>query len=58
LLTHSSPELLDHIRPKQMIAADSAFDTRKCNRAIAARCAAATVRPGKNAEPTHRERLR
>jgi hypothetical protein len=48
------PELLDQIPPEQEIAsvtADSAFDTRKCHDAIAARGAAAIIPPRKNAKP-------
>jgi hypothetical protein len=47
------PELLDQIPPEQEIAsvaADGAFDTRKCHDAIAARGAAAPP-PRKNAKP-------
>lgn len=48
------PGLLDQIPPEQEIAtvtADGAFDTRKCNDAIAARGAAAIFPPRKNAKP-------
>ena len=48
------PELLDQIPPEQEIAsvtADSAFDTRKCHDAIAARGAAAVIPPRRNARP-------
>lgn len=47
-------ELLDQIPPDQEIAsvtADGAFDTRKCNDAIAVRGAAAITLPRKNAKP-------
>ena len=48
------PELLSQIPPDQDIAtvtADGAYDTRKCNDAIADRGAAAVIPPRKNAKP-------
>ena len=48
-------ELLDQIPPDQEIAtitADGAFYTRKCHDAIAARGAAATIPPRRNAKPS------
>jgi len=48
------PELLAQIPPGQEIAtviADGAYDTRKCNDAIADRGAAAVIPPRKNAKP-------
>jgi hypothetical protein len=49
------PELLDQIPPDQEIASvtsDGAFDTRKCDEAIAARGAVAIILPRKNAKPS------
>lgn len=48
------PELLDQVPTGQKIAsvtADSAFDTRKCHDAIAARGAAAIIPSRKSAKP-------
>ncbi len=48
------PDLLNQIPPDQEIAsvtADGAFDTRKCQDAIAARGAAAIIPPRRNAKP-------
>lgn len=47
------PELLDQIPPNQeigIVTADGAYDTRKCNGAIAARNATAVIPPRKNAK--------
>ena len=49
------PERLDQIPPDREIAsvtADGAFDTRKCDEAIAARGAVATILSRKSAKPS------